>query len=67
MIVCILEFGTLIGDARIENKRNIMLQKPFYMSVDKLCRVAFGLAWNRFNPLFVKLMSRLRRKNYLVF
>ena len=33
MIVGILELRALIRNAGIENKRNIVLQEPFYMSV----------------------------------
>ena len=67
MIVGILELRALIGNAGIENKRNIVLQKPFYMSVGQFCRVALGLAGDGFDTLLIELVSGHGGKNNPVF
>ena len=63
MIVGILELGTFIRNARIENKWNVVLQKPFYMSVSQFSRITLGLTGDGFNSLFIKLVGGHGGKN----
>ena len=46
MVVRVREFISLIWNTRVENERNFLFDQPGYMSVGKLCRVAFGFAWD---------------------
>ena len=63
MIVGILELGTFIRNAGIENKWNVVLQKPFYMSVSQFSRITLGLTGDGFNSLFIKLVGGHGGKN----
>ena len=62
MVSCIRSFIPLIGDAGIKNVLNTLLNQPGNMTMNQLCRIALGLAGNRFDTQFVQLSGGLRGK-----
>ena len=67
MVVGIFKFLSFIRNTRIEDKRNPLLNEPFYMSVSKFCRITFGFTWDWFNAKFVNFSIGSRRKYYAEF
>ncbi len=56
----------LVRYARIENVRYILMHQPGNMTVNKLCRIAFGFAGDGFNTQLVNFTCGCRGKNHLI-
>ena len=41
-----VSYTHLIRNTRVEDKRNSLLNEPFYMSVSKFCRITLGFTWD---------------------
>ena len=67
MVVRVREFISLIWNTRVENERNSLFDQPGYMSVGKLCRVAFGFAWDGLDAKLIYLSGGWRRKYHAIF
>ena len=63
MVIGFCEFVPFIRNARIENRFDLIVNQPLYVSVCKLRRITFGFTWNRINSQFIDLAVRNRREN----
>ena len=63
MVVCIREFVSLIRNTRVEDPVHILADQPLNMSMSKLGRITFGLAWDGFNSHLINLSGRRWRQD----
>ena len=60
VVVCIFIFFTLVRYTWEKNKFNVLFYKPWYMTMNKLGRVALWFAWYWFYSKFVNFSVRRR-------